>query len=62
LRLLAAERVGLAMLFASGLVQALTKFAVLSFHFGQAADQATVLALERFVFLGQRDQSSAEVL
>jgi hypothetical protein len=40
---LAAERVRLAMMLTSGFIQELAEFAVLSFHFGQAADQALVI-------------------
>jgi threonine/homoserine efflux transporter RhtA len=61
LRFLAAERVGLAMLFASGFVQPLTEFAVLVFHLGQAANQAVVLTLEGLVLLVQHGQASAQV-
>jgi hypothetical protein len=39
LRLLAAEWVGLAMLFASGFVQPMAEFAALSFHLGQTTNQ-----------------------
>jgi hypothetical protein len=59
LRFLAAERVGLAVLLAAGFVQALMEFAVLLFHLGQASDQATLLPLEGFLFLGQHGQASA---
>jgi hypothetical protein len=61
LRFLAAERVGLAMLFASGLVQALTEFVVLHFHLGQAADQALVLALEGLMLLVQHGKAVAQL-
>jgi hypothetical protein len=61
IRLLAAERVGLAVLLAAGFVEALAEFAVLWFDLGQAADQATVLPLEGLVFLGQHGQASAQV-
>jgi hypothetical protein len=39
----------------------LKEFAVLSFHLGQAADLAVVLALERLMLPGQRGQASAQV-
>jgi hypothetical protein len=58
---LAAERVSLAMLFASGFVQALTEFAVLYLHLDQAADQTMVLALKGLLFLHQHGQPSAQV-
>jgi hypothetical protein len=45
--------VGLAVLFASGLVQALAKSAVLLFHLGQAALQALVVPPQGLDFLGQ---------
>jgi hypothetical protein len=61
LSLLAAEGMGLAVRLAAGFVQALTEFAVLSFHSGQAAKQATVLPPEGLVFLGQHGQASAQV-
>jgi hypothetical protein len=60
LRLPAAERVRLAVLLTSGFVQALAEFAVLSFHFGQAAGQAMIRPLEGLLFLGQHGQSSAQ--
>jgi hypothetical protein len=59
-RLLAAERVRLAVLFASGFVQALAELAVLSFHFGQATNQAMILPLEGLLFLSQHSQASAQ--
>jgi hypothetical protein len=49
------------MLFASGFVQALAEFAALSFHRGQAADQAAVLALEDLMLLGHHGQAAAQV-
>jgi hypothetical protein len=61
LRFLAAERVGLAMLFAAGFVQALAEFTVLFFHLGQAAFQAVVVWPEGLDFLGQQGDASAEV-
>jgi len=61
LRFLAAERVGLAMLFAAGLVQALTEFEVLLLHLGQATNQALVLALEGLMLLVQGSQAAAQV-
>jgi hypothetical protein len=61
LRFLAAEWVGLARLFASGLVQALTGFTVLVFHLGQAADQTLVLAPGGLMLLVQHCQASAQV-
>src|SRR5262249_9443080 len=61
LRFLAAERVGLAMLFASGFVQAVAEFAVLLFHLGQAAFQAVVVSPEGLDFRGQPRDASAEV-
>jgi hypothetical protein len=61
LRFLAAEWVGLAILFAAGFVQALAEIAVLLFHLGQAADQTMFLALERPVPFVQHGQAPAEV-
>jgi hypothetical protein len=61
LRLLAAERVGLAVLFASGLVQALAEIAVLVFHLGQAALPAPVIPPQALDFLGQRYDAAAQV-
>src|SRR5262249_18574853 len=61
LGLLAAEWVGLAMLFTSDLVQPLAELVVLSFHLGQAADQTMVLALEGLVLLVQHGQAPAEM-
>jgi hypothetical protein len=61
LSFLAAERVSQAMLFASGFVQAMTRYAVLLFHPGQAANQAMVLALEGLMLLGQHGQAAAQV-
>jgi hypothetical protein len=52
-RLLAAERLGRAMLCASCFVEAVPKLAVLLFHPGQAADQTLILALEGLLLLGQ---------
>jgi hypothetical protein len=52
-RLLAAERVGLAVLLAAGFVEALAEFAVLLFHLGQAALQALVVPPKGLDFLGQ---------
>jgi hypothetical protein len=49
------------MLFASGFIQALAKFAVLQFHLGEAADQAMVLPLKGLLFLRQYGQASAHV-
>jgi hypothetical protein len=60
LGLLAAERVRLPVLFAAGFVQALEELAVLSFLLGQAVNEATVLALEGLMLLGQRGQASAQ--
>jgi hypothetical protein len=53
--------VGLAVLFAAGFVEALTEFAVLSFHLGQPANQTMVLPLEGLLFFGQHGQASAQV-
>jgi hypothetical protein len=61
LRFLAAERVGLAMLFAAGLLQALAEIAVLLFHLGQAALQALVVPPQRLDFLGQQSDAAAQV-
>jgi hypothetical protein len=49
------------MLLAAGFVEVFAEFAIVSFHFGQAADQALVLALAGLQFLGQQGQASAEV-
>src|SRR5262249_55065221 len=38
------------------------ELAVLSFHLGPAANEATVLAPERLLFLGQRGQATAQML
>jgi hypothetical protein len=59
LRFHAAERVSLAMLFASGFVQALAEFAVLLFYLGQATNQAPVLPLEGLPFPSQHAQAAA---
>src|SRR5262245_16234302 len=48
------------MLFAADFVQALVELVVLSFHLSQPANEAMVLALESFVFLGQHGQASAQ--
>src|SRR5262249_54833567 len=61
LRFLAAERVGLAMPFASGFVQALAEFEVLLFHLGKATNQAVVLALEGLMHLIQDSQAPAQL-
>jgi hypothetical protein len=56
---LAAERVGLAVRFSAGFVEALAEFAVVSFQLGQAADQALVLPLDGLILLVQRGQAAA---
>jgi hypothetical protein len=60
-RLLASERVRLAVLFAAGLVQALAEIAVLYFHLGQAAFQALVIPPKGLDFLGQQGEAAAQV-
>jgi hypothetical protein len=61
LRLFAAERVGLAVLFAAGLVQALAEIAVLVFHLSQAALPAPVIPPQALDFLGQQYDAAAQV-
>jgi hypothetical protein len=61
LRLLAAERVGLAVLFAAGFVQALAEFVVLLFDLGQASLQALVIPPKGLDFLGQPGDAVAQV-